>query len=284
MLVYAAIGDAYGAAFEFLNYERWPLNNGQAYFRQPDTGLGDGKYTDDTQMMAALMTTMNEHYTTLVSSSEIVENFFQSYKADPRPGYSMGFKNLMDECETATELYDRLNPQSTRSGAVMRAAPVGAYKAIEAVLEMSARQAAITHNTPIAIECAQAVALLAHYLIHVGGPRDKAREFINANVPNRTVDWTIDRTDWASVEAVDCARNAITAWYNSHSVTDVLVRSVAPGGDTDTVATIAMSLAWADKSLDDDLHVNMMSDLESGTFGFGYLFDINHRFVEKFCK
>ncbi|MNY28725.1 hypothetical protein D3C86_1627190 [compost metagenome] len=86
------------------------------------------------------------------------------------------------------------------------------------------------------------------------------------------------------MEAVDCARNAVTAWYKSSTVTEVLVNSVAPGGDTDTVATIAMALAWADPTIRDDLHVNMLNDLETGVYGFEYLFDLNHRFVERFCK
>lgn len=283
MLVYAAIGDAYGAAFEFLDYARWPINNGQAYFRQPDTGLGEGRYTDDTQMMAAIMTTMLEQGD-LATSSDYVENFFQFYKRDPRPGYSMGFKNLMDGCENGHELEKQLRPISSRSGAVMRAAPIGGFESVHEVLEMAARQAATTHNTPIAIECSQAIALLAHYLIHNKGPRNQARGYINDMLAKREVDWTVDRNDWATVEAVDCARNAVTAWYNSHSVTEVLVKSVAPGGDTDTVATIAMSLAWADKTITDDLHVNMLNDLESGVYGFGYLFDINHRYTEQFCK
>ncbi|MNK60488.1 ADP-ribosylglycohydrolase [compost metagenome] len=284
MLVYAAIGDAYGAAFEFLDYARWPKNDGQHYYRQPDTGLGDGKYTDDTQMLAGVVDVMlksGRHATPL----EFANKWHDQYNRDPRAGYAMGFKNLLESTENGEELIEKLIPKSSRSGAVMRAAVVGGLNNVHDVLDMAKRQAIITHDTPIAIECAQAVALLAHFMIHKRGPRDQARGFVNDVLAGtRTVDWTEDRNDWATVEAVDCARNAVTAWYKSSTVTEVLVNSVAPGGDTDTVATIAMALAWADPTIRDDLHVNMLNDLETGVYGFEYLFDLNHRFVERFCK
>lgn len=45
MLVYAAIGDAYGAAFEFVKHERWEPNTGKTYYAHPDLPLGiKGKY------------------------------------------------------------------------------------------------------------------------------------------------------------------------------------------------------------------------------------------------
>lgn len=283
MLIYGAIGDAYGAAFEFLEPARWARNDGQNYYRQPDTGLGKGRYTDDTQMMAAVMEVMLENGT-VVTALDFYDRFHDNYKRDPRDGYAMGFKNLMESVENGTELMGKIRPISARSGAVMRVAPVGAFEKVSDVLQVAELQAKTTHDTPIAIECAQAVALLTHYLIHKKGPRNQARGYVNDMLPQRTVDWTEDRDDWASVDAVDCARNAVTAWYRAKSVTDVLVRSVAAGGDTDTVATIAMSIAWADSSLQDDLDVNMLNGLETGVYGFEYLFDLNHRFVEKFCK
>lgn len=292
MLIYAAIGDAYGAAWEFVPHDSWPNpNTATAYHKHPEIPLGNGRYTDDAQMTSAVIEALVDFRRELLrpyNKPKIpFENYFvKAYRQDPRPGYSKGFASLLETCETGIELKNTIVNNSTRSGAAMRAAPVGLLGEISQVLDLTQQHVSVTHNTPIAIEAASAVALAVHYLVHVKGPRDQLGGFINYNLPAklRTVDWTQDRTEWASMEAVDCARNAITAWRNATTVSQVLINAVAPGGDTDTVACIAMSIAWADKSLTDDLHVNMVADLEHEAFGFGHLFDINHTFVETYYK
>lgn len=291
MLIFAALGDAYGAAYEFVPIDEWKIpNTGRHLSKHPYLPIGDGKYTDDTQMSIAVVEAMlsvsgkDPLPRNPTQRIDFLEFFYNAYTRDKRAGYSRGFQNLLDSTLNGAELFASIDPKSTRSGAVMRAAPIGGYPNLTTVLKYAAMQAKTTHDTPIAIECAQAIALAAHYLIHRVGPRKNLGGFINEMLFDRTVDWEADRTEWATVEAVDCARNALTAWRNSKTTTEVLTNSVAPGGDTDTVATIAMSLAWADPEIKDDLGLNMLNDLESGTYGFEYLFDLNHRYVERFCK
>jgi ADP-ribosyl-[dinitrogen reductase] hydrolase len=289
MFVFGAVGDSVGAAYEFLSKERFHPFDFTQHFVQPDTGLGGGKYTDDTQMHMAMAEAMLSHPATGnkdITPLELADIFVEFYHRDPRPGYAMGFKNLLEECENGSELIEKIRPVSSRSGAVMRVPCVGGYKDIEKVIRVAKIQAQITHDTPIAIECASAVALAVHYLIHVKGPREHLGSFVNATLPTEyhATDWTLDRSEWASVEALDCTRNAFTAWRKSTTTNEILRNSIAPGGDTDTIASIAMCMAWADKSITNDLDSNLVDTLEQGVYGFPYLFDLSHSFYERFCR
>lgn len=55
MLIEIAIGDAYGAGFEYVKDEVVRASNTlQGYIQHPRHGLQAGQYTDDTQMSLAL--------------------------------------------------------------------------------------------------------------------------------------------------------------------------------------------------------------------------------------
>jgi ADP-ribosyl-[dinitrogen reductase] hydrolase len=288
MFIFQAIGDAYGAAFEFMEKDKWQPNNGLAYYRHPVIGIGAGRYTDDTQMSIAVMEAMlsfKNPDANGITSDDFAQSFFEVYKRNPRPGYSSGFTSILEESSTYVEMLNRIDGKSTRSGAIMRSAPVGFLKSYDRVLEVSAMQCAITHNTPIAIYASQAISLTMHYLIHLRGTCDGIGTFLNAALGKKFgIDWNEDRTEWASIEAVDCARNAITALRTSRTTTEVLINSVEPGGDTDTVASIAMALAWASRQIEDDKSISLTSELESGTYGFEFLYNLTHSASERYLK
>ena len=55
MLLELAIGDAYGAGFEYVDTEMiLPQNNLSAYVKHPRHHIQPGSYTDDTQMSLAI--------------------------------------------------------------------------------------------------------------------------------------------------------------------------------------------------------------------------------------
>lgn len=285
MFVYQAVGDAYGAAFEFLSHDRFHPNDGKTYQTQPDTGLGNGRYTDDTQMSIALAEVMLSHKPENITKQLIANSFVSAYKRDPRPGYAIGFKNLLDSVENGSELLARIQPLSTRSGAIMRAPCVGALNDIHAVLELSKLQAAITHNTPEAILASQAVSMAFHYTVKRLGPKSDLRKFLNASLMSEVeYDWTKPRHAWATIEALDCAGSAIDAYVESSTATETLKSAIFFGGDTDSVAAVAMCLAWADPSMTNDLESSLIDGLENEEYGFQYLLDLSNKFTEKFLK
>jgi ADP-ribosylglycohydrolase len=128
--------------------------------------------------------------------------------------------------------------ESNKSGAAMRAAPVGVYPTIAEVIERTRIQAAITHNTPDGINSAIAAALMSHYCLYHLGPKAELGAFLEAHVPGEwSVSWTgkVKSKGWMSVRA------AITALAASERMSDLLRRCVDFTGDVDTVAAIALT-------------------------------------------
>lgn len=289
MFLFQAAGDAYGAAFEFLEFERFHPNNARNYYVQPDTGLGNGRYTDDTQMNLAMFEAMLK-YGTKVNALRIADEFVAHYKRDPRPGYASRFQALLDECEDGADLLAKIQPNSTRSGAIMRAPSVGGYKDISDVLRISRMQAEITHNTPQAIESSQAISLAMHYTLYSKENRHRMREFIADNVEFKQLDWITPRREWATIEAYDCAANAITAFLDARTVDEVLIKSISFGGDTDTVAATAMCLAWYYQDMVTSEATLLVSEVEmnkieetlvsDSEFGFPYLLHKSSQFFQ----
>lgn len=274
MLVEMAIGDAYGAAFEFIPPAEWSerglVNDCRTYQKHPELPIGDGRYTDDTQMSAAIVESMlsGEEMT----REGLAQRFVEVFKRDPRQGYGKRFYQLLLQAETGDDLLRLINPTSTRSGAAMRAGPIGLYGDIQRVLDLAALQASVTHDTLEGRMAAQAVACMTHYVVHTHGALADVGLFIQKHVPGYP--WNDNWTTWASVEALPCAHAAITAVKCGTSPSDVLRRSVAVGGDVDTVAAIAMfpaSYAFDENDLSPYLYKN----LENGAYGHEYLHQLD---------
>ncbi|NVJ10776.1 ADP-ribosylglycohydrolase family protein [Myxococcus sp. AM001] len=124
MLLELAVGDAYGAGFEYVSAERVLRDNDLSrYVEHPRPLLAPGSYTDDTQMSLAVAEAMlsGEPWTPQL----LARYFVATFRRDPRKGYSRRFQVLLEQVETGEEFLDRINPSSDRSGAAMRAPPLG---------------------------------------------------------------------------------------------------------------------------------------------------------------
>ena len=83
MLLWIAVGDAYGACFEYADPGPGRPNDLSGY--PPNTAypaIGGGRYTDDAQMSAALAEAVPEGPLTRRS---VADAFVRRYAADPRP-------------------------------------------------------------------------------------------------------------------------------------------------------------------------------------------------------
>jgi len=268
MLVEMAIADAYGAAFEFIQFPAPGLtNNGDAYHLNPETGLGGGRYTDDTQMALALA----EHILRGAPETRVAlaDSFLNAYQRDKRPGYSRRFQRALDTAESGEHLLSLIEPTSDRSGAAMRAGPIGLYRDLSHAMELASLQASVTHDTAEGRASASAVAAMVHFLRYGLGNRKALGQFLDDKVPGFS--WADDWTGPTSVRGVDCVRAAATIVRRATGLVDVLRRAVALGGDTDTVAAIAMFAASVCADLPNDLPASLYDGLEQGPFGRAYL-------------
>src|SRR5687768_15127870 len=122
MLIEIAIGDAYGAGFEYGDPRAVRDDNDLThYVKHPRHRLRPGCYTDDTQMSIAVaeMIVSGEAWTPVNLASRFVEAF----KRDPREGYAQRFYGFLREVRDGEEFVRKIRPDSDKSGAAMRAAP-----------------------------------------------------------------------------------------------------------------------------------------------------------------
>lgn len=268
MLVELAIADAYGAGFEYTDPNFVAANNTiGGYVRHPThSGVRPGDYTDDTQMTLAVaeLLVAGEPWTPPRLAAKFVEVFHR----DQRAGYASGFYTLLTEVHTGEELLTRLRPHSTKSGAAMRAGPIGLLASVDEVLRHAETQARITHDTPSGIESAQAAALAVHYCHHDLGPVSEASAWIQRQL---STDWATPWRGKVGVTGEKCVRAALTALTTGSGLSEILRTCVAFEGDTDTVATIAIAAASRSGQIAHDLPEVLVENLENGTYGRDYL-------------
>jgi ADP-ribosylglycohydrolase len=225
-----------------------------------------GHYTDDTQMSIAIAEAIVERVPW--NSSELADRFVQVFQRDRRTGYAGGFYTLLRKARGGQDLLAMLRPTSDKSGAAMRAAPVGVFSTVEEVIQRSEVQAKITHDTPDGINAAVAAALLAHYFIYRVGPKESVGDFLAAHVRgpwNRLWTGEVRSLGWMSVQA------AITSIRRNSCMSDVLRSCVQFCGDVDTVAAIAMAAAAHSEEIAQDLPTKLVRALENGPYGREYL-------------
>ena len=275
MLLELAIADAYGAGFEYSDPEFVRTHNNLSnYVQHPRHGTKPGNYTDDTQMSMALaeLLVSQQPWT-----KEVLANcFITAFKRDPREGYASSFYQFLTEVETGQEFLAKIKPHSDKSGAAMRAIPLGVLATPERVIKATTIQAAITHNTPDGINAAVAAALMSHYFIYRLGTKKDLGRFVESYVPgNWSQPWQgkVKSKGWMSVRA------AITAVTYSNSLSQLLQNCIAFTGDVDTVAAIALGAASCSPEYQQDIPQHLIENLENVEYGQDYLMNLDHKLM-----
>jgi ADP-ribosylglycohydrolase len=267
MLLEMAIADAYGAGFE---YAPRPFvaekNSLRDYVAHPKHALVRGAYTDDTQMALAIAELLVERGDW--TRTAIAQKFVEAFKRDPRPGYSQSFYWFLREVRDGEEFCRRIRPNSEKSGAAMRAPPLGLLGSIEEIKEKAAFQAQLTHATEGGIASAQAAALLAHFCAYDLGPPRAAGLFLEKHVGGPWAKPWHGRVGPFGVDAVHAACYVVS---RRSSLAEILKEAVSLTGDVDTVAAIAVAAASTSADFAKDLPQVLVDNLERGEYGYDYL-------------
>lgn len=237
----AIIGDMVGAPFEF---DRGNKTKDFVLFSDKS------HFTDDTVMLIAvaeaLMDTryMNDE----VIKVALVDSMRKWGAKYPNAGYGGMFRQwLIKE-----------NPQpygSFGNGSAMRVAAAGWLAgSMDEALHLAKLTAEVTHNHPEGIKGAQAVAG-AIYLARTGEYKETIKVFLTEKIGydlSRTCDeirpnYHHDETCQKSVP------EAMTAFLEGQDFEDVIRTTISLGGDTDTLACIAGSVAEAYYAIPDEL-------------------------------
>jgi ADP-ribosylglycohydrolase len=275
MLLELAVGDAYGAGFEYVNSQLIrQFNTLAAYRRHPRHGTRPGEYTDDTQMSLAVAEAVvaGDPWT----PEALAERFVNAFKRDPREGYAQGFHTFLTRIRDSRQFLELIRPTSEKSGAAMRAGPIGIFPTIAEVTERATVQARLTHDTPDGIHAAVAAALMTHYCLYGLGPREQIGQFLEQLVPGAWTDpWRgkVGSKGWMSVQA------AVTALARNERMSALLLDCINFGGDVDTVATIALAAGSCSAEVQQDLPQHLLDSLERGPYGYDYIVELDRQLM-----
>ena len=277
MLLEIAVGDAYGAGFEYVDREIIERENTLTrYVKHPRHAIVPGCYTDDAQMSIAVAEAIvsEEEWTPLLLATKFVDAF----KRDPREGYAMGFYSFLQSVRDGHEFLERIQPDSDKSGAAMRAGPVGVFPTIKEVIEKATVQAKVTHDTPDGIRAAVAAALMTHYFLYRLGPKRELGAFLETNVVGVWSEpWRgkVKAKGWMSVHA------AVTAVMASETMSALLKSCIAFTGDVDTVAAIALAAGSCSIEMAQDLPDGLVMGLENRQYGRDYLRGLDAQLLQR---
>lgn len=214
-------------------------------------------FTDDTVMTLAVATWLmseKRDSETLIKSMQLFGAIY------PYAGYGRSFFNWLHED----------NPQPYNSwgnGSAMRVSPCAwVAKSLGEAEELAKKSAEVTHNHPEGIKGAQAVAA-AIYMARKGASKKEISDYITT-----TYGYDLTRTV-SEIRAngykfdVSCQRSipeAIIAFLESNDYEEAIRLAIYLGGDADTQAAIAGSIAEAFYGIPDEFVEKVKPRLTEG--------------------
>ena len=192
-----------------------------------------GRFTDDTVLTVAVADA-------LLSGTDLTDLLKDYYVRYPGAGFGGDFKRWAGSDDS--EPYG-----SWSNGSAMRVSPVAwAFDTLNEVLHRAKDTARVTHNHPEGIKGAQATAA-AIFLARSGATKQEVRDEVERRF-NYDLSFTLD--DIRPTYAFDssCAGTvpqAITAFLESSDFESAVRLAISLGGDCDTLACIAGSVAAA---------------------------------------
>ena len=244
-LLGAVIGDISGSWYEFRGFKQRPA----ALVTQRDF------FTDDSVLTLAVAEGMMNGFeqvdrTKLMQDEsaqnafrlEIVKSICEFAHRYPDAGYGNTFLRWYVEAYER-KVYQPYN--SWGNGSAMRASFAGwAAQSLEEALLFGQLSAEVTHDHPEGIKGAQAIAA-GIYLLRSGKSKVDVRDYLSQMYD---LNFTMDEIRPSYRFEVSCQKSvpqAINAFLEAEDFADTLKNALSIGGDADTLAAMAGSLAEA---------------------------------------
>ena len=222
----AICGDILGAHYEFnatkdYNFQLFPPQS---------------RWTDDTAMTIALARWLLGERT----PENLVNHMVKIGTSYPNAGFGGRFKRWLHS-------EDHPTMGSFGNGSAMRVSPVGLIAtSLEEALSLAEMSARVSHDHPEGIQGAQAVAA-AIYLARTGSSKNEIKEYISSTFGydlNRTTD-EIRPTYKFEKGCAKTVPESMICWLESETYEETIRKAISLGGDADTMACIAGSIAAA---------------------------------------
>ncbi len=259
-----AVGDALG----YLVERRWPGPRGEwfrgleEYLEWAGYGGGEIPYSDDTEMAVFLAET-------LIETCGFDPDLFMSKAAERamlwERYYGGGTAAVIEAVRGGThwsvaarEAYGGRGNMG--NGAAMRAAPIPLFYGVREEVEYFAEaQAVVTHTHPVAIEGARLIALAIHYSLEGLGPGEVLEALINdTQHPHylgklRAIKHLLNASPARVANTLGnggAADESVPAAIYAHvrgsgEPLQTLLTALSLGGDTDTIAAMALPITAA---------------------------------------
>ena len=270
----AIIGDIAGSAFEAHPWK--DLSASIPFF------AGSARFTDDTVMTcataSALMMSVSVPGT---PADEVV--FLENMTAEmhrlgrmyPLAGYGGRFIRWL-----ALPLSQKTPYNSYGNGSAMRVSPIDRwFETAEETIRFAELSASVTHDHPEGIKGAVAIAL-AIFLARRGESKAAIKTAVTAQTGydlSRSYS-AIARNYSFDVTCQGSVPEAIIAFLESSSFEDAVQKAIALGGDADTQAAMAGSIAEAFYGIPQHLKISVLSYLPP------QLTEICKKWEEAFCR
>lgn len=242
-MIGAALGDMIGSPYEFeetaIKTKNFPL-----------FGAGS-RFTDDTVMTAAVAEGLMSGYKNEdISRRQVVFSMRKWGKRYPDAGYGRFFKKWLES--------DWPRPYgSMGNGAAMRVSSAAwIYDTIENVEKYAKITAEVTHDHPEAIKGACAAASAA-FLARKKYSKQEIRKYIESKYGydlKRRCDDIRSSYRW-NATCQGTVPQAIISFLDGYDFVDVIRNAVSLGGDSDTLAAIAGSIAEGFFGVPKALHI-----------------------------
>lgn len=249
MRLFGAIcGDIVGSPYEFNNIKTktFPILCNQS------------KYTDDTILTLAVAEGIVNGYKNKDKTyNEIKKSIKEYVKTYPNATYGYNFLKWVNNDDS--EPYN-----SFGNGSAMRVSSVAwVYNSLKEIQEFAEITAKITHNHPEGIKGAVATAS-AIFLARQNESKENIKQYITENFRyelNNTCD-KIRPDHTFNTSCQETVPESIIAFLEGNSFEDVLRLAVSLGGDSDTIAAIAGSIAEAYYPIDTDFKTQIFNLLD----------------------
>lgn len=263
-----------------------------------DGRLPAGSYTDDSQMMIAILEALAQRGR--IEGPDLARRFLACF--DPRRGYGGRIFGVMQRLARGVP-WDQAGTDSFGNGGAMRVGVVGAFYAEDpqTCRHAALTQCRITHHHPQGLAGAVAQALAVGLACRLGAqgqtpeptrfldylarqvedidPHTAARLRAMPSLPrgNETAcRQALTQAYRCDVTAAEAVPPAIGAFLAAQSAEQAIVLAVSLGGDTDTIGALAGALAGAYWGLSALPH-RWLAALEDGTRGRNYVLELCKR-------
>jgi ADP-ribosyl-[dinitrogen reductase] hydrolase len=278
MILEAAIGDAYGAGFEFQEIEYIKKYNDLTQYHEH--GLYKEiykRYTDDIQMAIAITELLLEE--DVWNAEKVANKFVEVFHRDKRRGYSDRVYNALDASKNGKDFISIINNGSNGNGSAMRAYAIGFVKEIDKLLSYCEIQAKVSHDTIEGIQCAKRIALAVHFYRYGLDKKTNLISFLNETLRENEV---YEITSPIDMHGYPTTKAVIKIVSDANSMQDCLKYCIDFGGDTDTVAALCMAILSQKEDCQKELPDFLLEELENGIYGKDYLIKLDSELENKY--